>query len=342
MPEAAVATPTSASPAPSETHIDLDAVRAARAKAEPSKPADEKPIEAKPADDDEPVDDDTAAEIDKLETPAENESPQSRSARRRKHRAAAQKALVTKANNALKAANDELTEWREGKRAHQPPPTPNGASPVKADAPTSEFARPKPALKDFPLEKFKDEEDPYAAQGAALAEAVADWKVDQRDHAAAASRHREQAETDTKATLEAHGTREAEAKTRYPDYDAVLEAASFPRTPHTADLLHLTFKSEVSADMAYFLAKNPGETLRLLAAPNEAWLRSAFKALEATVTASLAPKKPAAPRVHATEEPTQPVAASAAQSGLLRNPMQDEGTAIDLDAVRAHRKASGR
>ena len=339
MPEAAVApAPTPASPAPSETHIDLDALRAARAK-----PADEKPaVAAKPADDDEPVDDDTAAEIDKLETPAENESPQSRSARRRKHRAAAQKALVTKANNALKAANDELSEWREGKRAHQPPPAPTGASPAKVDAPTSESTRPKPTVKDFPLEKFKDEDDPYTAQGAALAEALTDWKIEQRDHAASAARQRTEAETETKATLEAHGTREADAKTRYPDYDAVLEAASFPRTPHTADLLHLTFKSEVSADMAYFLAKNPCETLRLLAAPNQAWLRSAFQALETTVTASLAPKKPAVPKVNATEEPTQPVAASAAQSGLLRNPMQDEGTAIDLDAVRAHRRANGR
>jgi hypothetical protein len=38
----------------------------------------------------------------------------------------------------------------------------------------------KPTLKDFPLEKFRDEDDPYAAQSAALTEALVRWIMNQR------------------------------------------------------------------------------------------------------------------------------------------------------------------
>lgn len=311
-----------------------------------AKPADAKPpVEAKPAVEDDDVDPDTAAEIDKLEAPAKDESAQSRSARRRKHREAARKALVTKAQNALKAANDELAEWRAGRRSAQAPPPANpGASPAKADAPASEFSRPKPTLKDFPLEKFKDEDDPFAAQGAALAEAVADWKVDQREHAAAAERHRDQANTDVKARLEAHGTREIAARAKYPDYDARLQAASFPKTPATVDLLDLAFGSEHSAEVLYHLTDpaKRSETLRLLSAPNKAWLEEAFKEVEGAVSASLAPKEPATRTVHAAEEPVQPVNSGAPSSGLLRDPLKDTSTRVSLRELRAHKQASRR
>lgn len=311
-------------------------MRAARAKGETYDPNPAaKPAESVEEDPDVKADPDLAKEIDEVEKPKPEETPAEKAARTRRHKEAAIKQRITKlakARDAEKDRADRVERELHDLRSRQAPPPQQPSA--QADT------RPKPTLKDFPLEKFKDEDDPYIAQSAALAEAVSDWKWEQREAAAAQSRQREQADQDTARTVAAHDTRVTEAKARIPDYDAVVQAASYPRTPATPDLLDLVFKSDVSADMAYHLAKHGETTKRLLASPSRDALVLAFAEVQADVKAALkATKEPAAPhKVTAATEPAQPVTATAASGAVLRNPLQDAGTSIDLDEVRAFKR----
>jgi hypothetical protein len=333
-------TPPAALAAPdTSTHIDLDAVRAAR----------RAPVEAKPAEtvEDDPdvvADPDLAAAIDEIEKPADNETPQQKAARTRKYKESASKSQKTRYKNQRDAATTraeqaeaELAEWRAGKRAHQATVTDTpAAEPSKDD--------PRPLLKDFPLEKFTDEDDPYEARSAALAEAVARWGARdehrKQETTARASRQREQDDQDAQALGKAFDESFVEARTRVPDFDAVVQAARFDRTPRTGDLLDLTMKSDVKADMAYHFAKHPEITNRLLRLPDRESVVLAFAEERASVKAALkATEKPtASPKVTATTEPTQPVGTGTGSGAVLRNPMLDTGTSIDLDEVRAFKR----
>lgn len=338
MPEAAEATPTQTPSAPvvaePSTAIDLDTYRKNGRK---EVQAEAKPADAADADDD--IDDDTAKAIDEIEKPADAETPQSRSARRRKHREAARKALVTKANNAREAAEAELREWREGKRTHQP--TVETATPAKVDAPKADHTRPEPTLADFPLDKFKDADDPYQAQGAALARELVKWELEQRDHAAEQKRQADAAEADAKERDKALDQSEADARQRYADYDAVVGAARFPSTPASKYVRESIARSGVFGPLVYHLCKQPDTMRAILNSQTSREVDLALGAEIATVKAALK-EKPSAPKVTATSEPVQPVTAGAGSSAVLRDPYKDSGTAIDLDEARAFRKAQGR
>jgi hypothetical protein len=294
---------------------------------------------AKPADAPDP---DVEAEpelrkaIDELEPPKPEETSAEKAARTRRHKEAAIKQRITKLakardeqKTAREQAEAELTEWRSGRRTAQP-------APKAGEKPASEAS--KPTLKDFPLEKFKDEDDPYAAQSAALAEAVADWKWEQHQTADRASRQREQAEQDDRALAKAFDESFVEARTRIPDFDAVLSTAEFPRTPATPALLDLVMRSPVKADMAYHLAKHPDVTTRLLESRTRDALIFAFAEVQADVKAALKAKaKPAAPpTVTSAQEPLQPVTAGAGTGVVAKDPKS-----MTLSEWEAHRSNGG-
>lgn len=342
MPADIVAPPTD------DTRIDLDAIRAARAKAVTDPLVIEAPVEPDP---DVVADPELATEIDTLEAPKAEESPQDKAARTKRHKQAAIKGRITKlaqARDSEKARADAAERERDDLRARvsADPGTRRAADPqpgVKAGE-TTPAGKPKPALKDFPLETFKDDEDPYQAQSIALAEAVADWKWDQRDTAARASRHAEQAEQDERRVAETFDQKATEAKARIADYDAVIGAYTLPQQhPVSPHLFALVTRSDVGPDIAYHLGKHRDVLDRLMASRTRDALLIAFAEVQADVKGALtAAKTPpvAPPKVNAAPEPAQPVSSGAGTGAILRNPMQDDGTAIDLDAVRAFRRAS--
>ena len=278
--------------------------------------------------------------IDELEPSKPEETPAEKAARTRRHKEAAIKSRITKLakardeqKTAREQAEAELTEWRSGRRTAQPTPAP--PQPVKAGEPASKT---EPTLKDFPLAQFKDEEDPYAAQSAALNRAIVKWELDQRDTATRESRQREQADQESRDLAKAFDESFVEARTRIPDFDAVVSQAEFPRTPATPALLDLVMRSPVKADMAYHLAKHPEITTRLLESRTRDALTFAFAEVQADVKAALKAKEkpPAPPTVTSAKEPLQPVTAGAGTGVVAKDPKS-----MTLREWEAHRSNGG-
>jgi hypothetical protein len=331
---------------PESTSFDLDAHRAARAKG-PAAPVDD----ATP-DPDVEGDPELAAEIDALEKPPAEETPQQKAARTRKYKEAAGKSQKTRYKNQRDEARTQLAErereieeWRTGKRTHQAPaPAATSAPAAGALKPSTATDDPKPTLKDFPLEKFKDEEDPYEARSAALAEAVARWGTRdehrKQEEAQRETRQREEAERDEDTAARTFNERVEQAKPRYSDFDAVVGAYTLPKEhPLSRSLFTLVTRSDVGPDIAYHLGKNRDVLERLMRSRDEDALKEAFYEVRADVKAAMKGNAPATPpKVHPAQEPAQPVNAGAGSGAVLRNPLQDSGTAVDLDEVRAFRK----
>lgn len=337
----ATATPTPS--APESTVVDLDAMRAAKAKGETYDPTPAPAEDATP-DPEVEADPDLAEEIDKIEAPKPEESPAEKAARTKRHKAAAAKSKTTRFYNERNEARRERDELKaEIERLRSTTATPLAAAPA-SEAQPSESAKAKPTLRDFPLENFREEDDPYAAQQAAIAEALIDWKREQQISADRESRQREQAERDEHAAAVAFNGKVEEARKRLPDFDAVVNAYSLPKShPLSAPLFALVTRSDVGADIAYHLGKHRDALVSLMNSRDADALRVAFGRLEGSIESTLKGSKPAAShRIPAVAEYVQPVSATASSGAVLRNPMQDDGTELDLDAVRAYKRAGRR
>jgi hypothetical protein len=318
--------------------------------------AKSEPAKAEPADDD--VDPETEKEIEAREQPKDGETPAEKRARTLRHKEAARKAIATRLANQRDAARRErdeaareLEEWRSGRRSAQPrdtggtPPaeTPNRAG---AEPETTSETRPKPTLKDFPLEKFTQEDDPYAAQQAALSEAVIDWKDEQRASAARDSHRRAQREQEQRQIATKYGEQVTEAKSRLTDFDAVIAAldAAVPKTALGADLHALVIRSDVGADVAYHLGRNPEALKFLTESQTFHELSIRFGEVQADVkrTRKAAPPAAAAPtKITAAAEPLQPVTAHAATGVSVANPAL-RGTEMSTLEYRRWKRANGR
>lgn len=316
---------------------DLATFREARSKglteipnpaAKPAEKVDE------PADVDPEVaaDPDLQQAIDELEPPPAEETPAQKAARTKRHKEAGKKSASTRYRNqrdtartALSTAEAELADWRSGKRTYQAP-TPSTAAPTtKTETATDD---PKPSLKDFPLEKFSTEDDPYAAQQAALAEAVARWgaRDEHRKQEATAreTRQREQADQQQRDARVAYDKRADDARARVADFDAVAGSYSLPPDhPVSPHLYARVMESEVGPDIAYHLGKTPDDLARLMASPTLRALDIAFGEVQATVKAALKAKKDppqAPPKITPAQEPIPPVNASAGTGVVSRDP----------------------
>lgn len=316
----------------------------------PEPKVDTAKVEAKPEPDpDVEADPELAKAVDEIEAPAQDETPQQKAARTKRHKEAAIKRRVTmlaKARDAERqareAAEKELEDWRSGRRSGAPAQAP--APPATTESAPASATRPEPTLKDFPLEKFKDDDDPYASQHAALARALAKWDREQEAHAARESRQREQAEAQATTHREALSKSVTEARGRYADYDAVVAAASFPQTP-AADYVRTSIEADPSlyGDLVHHLVTHPERMTALLQArsPREVDLLLGVE-VAAVKTALEAKKAPAPPKVTATPEPTQPVSSGAATGAVLRNPLQDTGTRVSIREIRSYQQAQRR
>lgn len=148
---------------------------------------------------------------------------------------------------------------------------------------------------DLPPNKDDFEErDEYLA-----AKAVYDASKRQRD------RELQEVEADAKAAGDrlANERRQAfdasavEARTRYKDFDEVLNNTS---APLTSDMIDAIQDSELGADIAYFLAKNPTKAREIATVNRERVFREIGK-LETRLVPAAKPNKPAVP------EPLKPV-----------------------------------
>lgn len=131
-------------------------------------------------------------------------------------------------------------------------------------------------------------------------EALADWKAESKlaehNKKAEAARVKEQ----ESKHQESWKTREAEARTRYEDYDETLADDIVISRPMHA----LILESDVGPDVAYFLGKNPDEAARIAALPAMAAAREIGK-----IEAKFAKEegKPGARSISKTPPPITPV-----------------------------------
>jgi hypothetical protein len=353
MSEAAIPAPAAPSTIPVASTQDLATYREARGKGltEIPNPA-AKPAEAAVAvDDDDPdvkADPELASAIDEIEKPTPEETPAEKAARTRRHKQAAIKQRITKLARArdgektrADAAEAELAEWRNGKRTH------SGGTPAALPTPAAKSGDtaddPEPKLADFPLDKFKDAEDPYQAQAIALAQAHGRWgarqEIKKSDTAARESRQREQADQEERTASEAFNQRAEDAKKRLSDYDAVVAYELPSDHPVSPDLFRLVTRSDVGPDVAYHLGKNRDVLARLMASRTGKELLIAFGEVQAEVKAALkAAEKVEAPpqrKVTAAQEPLQPVTAGAGTGIQTRRDLKEINSVDEYRAQKA-------
>jgi hypothetical protein len=190
-----------------------------------------------------------------------------------------------------KEAKREAEELRR-QLAERDQPKPDQAQGQAKDQ-GERFPTPKPEIKDF---------ETYEA----FTEALTDWKADERDW------KREQAKAADRAKEAAASTAERVAKTieaakeKFTDFAEVFHD-KLPVTPVMADAL---MESEASADIAYYLGKNPEEAARIAGLSPVAQIREIGK-IEARLEAQAKAAPKATPRtVSAAPAPVKPVGSS--------------------------------
>jgi hypothetical protein len=170
--------------------------------------------------------------------------------------------------------------------------------PVKVEAKEEPFvfSKQKPKPEDFRIQ------DTETFDQTAYLEAVADWKVDEREAKAEhkrvqESKQQEQQKEKSKEAekLKAWRERNAEAVKSYPDYEEVITSTDLSITPVMSAAIE---ESEVGAHLAYYLATHEDEAKAIAAM--SAWNQS--RALS-KIEAQFAKEEPAAKSEDETPEP---------------------------------------
>lgn len=161
-------------------------------------------------------------------------------------------------------------------------------APVAAP-PKAEEAKPegKPVLDKF------DSYDAYI-------EALTDWKVEQHEKTRRDSEVKAKAEAEVRTKVTAWEQSQTAAREKHDDYDDAVEAVSHIKVPPTVQ--RAIVESDSKAELAYHLAKNPGELERIVALEP---LKAAIELgkLEAKLTQPAEPK----PKASSAPKPPKPV-----------------------------------
>jgi hypothetical protein len=191
--------------------------------------------------------------------------------------------LTTERNMALQ----RLQEIERGLAGSQPAATPQPQQP----APTAE----KPTVDKF---------DSYEA----YIEAVADWKLEQREKARQAESARTLAEQQRTEKVTAFNERLETARDKYADFDEALSGSA--RVQISPAMHEAILESETGPDIAYHLAKNPAEALRIAKLSPIAAAKEIGKLETKLSAAAEEPAKPATASRKTTvaPEPARPVA----------------------------------
>ena len=300
-----------------------------------SPPAAPKPEEPpKPEDDDEP-DPDVQAEIDRLEKPADGETPQDRSARTKRNRRKAQRAYATRVTRERDEARQELKRIKdlEAGSARRPAPLPPPL-PAPDAGPKWDGSNPKdlaPKRDAFPEGEAGDQQFFSATvQWEARKTVRQDRFHHQQQRTRADSVERERAERldedDRKDRMQAAN---AEYAKTHADFDeTTLQVPYGPRIIMAATYL------DAPGPVLYYLARNPNELNEVRELfrtnPRAGFLR--LGRLEATLTAaSEQPPKP-------STAPAPPEQVGGGRSAPAAPAAEFDPTTADLAAYRREKK----
>jgi hypothetical protein len=206
----------------------------------------------------------------------------------------------------------EVDFWRQKALADQP------AAKAEVKAAPDESKKPK-------AEDFKTHEDWF--------EAMADWKIDQRDKQREVKAAEEKAKSVFDSTVKTYAEREAEFQNDHDDYDEAKESVA--HIPVSIAVNQCIFESEVGPAITYELAKNPKELKRICALPAMAAAREIGK-IEARIqkTAEATPKEEIKPSK--APKPIAPVKAAAAAPAKTIFEAQTQG---DYERIRREQMA---
>lgn len=247
---------------------------------------------------------DLAKEIDALEAPKPEETPQERAARTKRHKASAQKGLVSRLahqrDKERERASNLEKEVLDLRRRFDPTPAAKTGQPQpKAGAPAYDGSHPgDPEPTD---EQFATAPDPWLAKE----RAHADWRArkELRKVEVGKQQHSLAVEADTRRTtaLRAFDTHANELRKVEPGFDAAIEHLNL-----TPPMQAVIFGSgELGPHIALALAKDPATYQRIVALPPQGQLIE-LGAIKATVGAARA--KAAESPIPRTQAPAPPSA----------------------------------
>lgn len=299
------------------------------------------------------ADPELATAIDELEKPAEQETPQQKAARTKRHKEAAIKSRITKLAKARDGekeradkAERELTELRaratQAPAASQPAPTGEPAARAAADDPKD----PEPAFEQWATKHtFED----YAAKHPNHPDPYAGWTAEFGKDWSRWDRRREQRDADTRQTAATATRARTEAISAFDQHagDARKEHADFDQKVNdlvlTPPMQSVIFGAgTLGPRIAYALASNPAEYRRIfdLSKDAPAMAFAAMGEFKATVQAGTKTAAPVPPAVTAAPTPHTPVAAGAI--GVPPNPASVSGSKLNLRELRQWERAHGR
>lgn len=234
-------------------------------------------------------------EIDALEPPKPEETPAEKAARTKRHKASAQKGLVSRLANQRDRertrASDLERENLELRRRLEPPPPdgtnrPTTTQPARAAQPAYDGRDPKDP--EPTLDAYGDQPDPFVAWTAARTDWAARREIRKDQHVRHEASVRTEIQQSRVAALRAFDTHAAALRKTEPGFDAAIEHLTL-----TPPMQAVIFNSgEAGPALALALARDPALHQRLLSLPPAAQFveLGAFKAtVQARHTAPAAP-----------------------------------------------------
>lgn len=166
-------------------------------------------------------------------------------------------------------------------------------------------------------------------------DALADWKLEQKETEREANRQKQQEQEAANARIAAWQERQEKARAEIEDYDEIVGKADMPIKGYLQEAL---IESEYGPHLAVHLAKHPKELERLNKLTPASALRelgkleTKFEKKAETVESTTTTAKPASPPVSRAPAPIDPLRSASA-------PVDKNPGALSFDEYRAQRKA---
>lgn len=182
---------------------------------------------------------------------------------------------ITKEKGDLARENEELKRKLEESNQGSRPAQDKNAPPQKAEEAVGDG---KPTL-----DKYETLEAFY--------EALADWKLDQREKTKAATAEADKAKESAAAAQKVWNDRETTFKAEHADYDGLIDEVQIPKTASVPAIQQALIESEIGPAILYDLAKNPDELKRIAGLSPASAVKEIGK-IEARLAEKKAPEKP--------------------------------------------------
>lgn len=232
------------------------------------------------------------------------------------------------ANRLRIAAERERDEWKSKAEAAA---TPRPSTPEPAKVDTARMAPVAPASPKPTIDQFLSDPDPYAA----LAEAVADWKVTQAlANIDARFDARIEADRASRTLQERHATSMDRGRQVYQDFDAVLNAATEVQFP--IPFLRALAGMDGVEHLQYALAKDVTVAREIAALAQQDPVRAGMRLAELVPRGRVAPTASTSPVKPTTQAPA-PIQPVGAGSKTTSPPLDELAAAGNYEAYKARR-----